>query len=117
MRNRHPVAERERGQVIVMFAAALVVVLLFAGLAVDLGMLRNDRQTLVNTMDAAALAAGTQMPVDGDAAPKGNAAGSQWTLNQALIQQTVAANYPGLTLGVDYTIEYRCLRRDEHVSR
>jgi hypothetical protein len=28
---------------------------------------------------------------------------------QALIQQTVAANYPGLTLGVDYTIEYRCL--------
>jgi hypothetical protein len=99
----------ERGQVLVLFAAALVVIILFAGLAVDLGMLRNDRQTLVNTMDAAALAAGTQMPVDGNASPKGSAAGSEWALNQALIQATVAANYPGLVLGVDYSIEYRCL--------
>jgi hypothetical protein len=121
MLNRQHQGDRERGQVIILFALVLVVILLFAAIVVDLGMLRNDRQTLANSMDAAALAGGSQLPVDGDAAPKGNAAGSQWTLNQALIQQSVAANYPGppaLAFGTkaqylagskDYYIEYRCL--------
>jgi len=109
MLHRYRGTDSPPGQVLILFAAALIVILLFAGLAVDLSMLRNDRQTLVNTMDAGALAAGTRMPVDGDTAPKGSAPGSEWALTQALIQQTVAANYPGLTLGVDYQIEYRCL--------
>ncbi len=110
--------DHERGQIIVLFALVLVVVLLSAGIVVDLGMQRNDRQTLVNAIDSAALAGGTQMPLDGDLAPKGNAAGSQWTLNQALITGIMAKNYPSLVYGTkaqylagsaDYYIEYRCL--------
>jgi len=93
----------------VLFALVFVVIIAFAGLVVDLGMLRNDRQQLVNAMDAGALAGGTLMPVDGDASPQGSAADSAWSKAQALIQQTVARNYPGLVYGTDYTIEYRCL--------
>jgi IPT/TIG domain/Putative Flp pilus-assembly TadE/G-like len=119
---RHLARRDERGQILVLFAAALVLILLCGALVVDLGMLRNDRQTLVNTMDAAALAGGTQMPVDGDASPQGSASGGQWDLNQKLIQQTVAANFPSLVFGVDYTIEYRCLigvdpSGDPYISR
>ena len=44
---------------------SLIVILGFAALVVDLGMLRNNRQTLANTMDAGALAGGTLLPVDG----------------------------------------------------
>jgi hypothetical protein len=110
--------DNERGQMIVLFALMLVVMLLIAGIAVDLGELRNDRQTLVNAIDSAALAGGTQMPLDGDLTPKGNAAGSQWTLNQALIKNTMTKNYPSLAYGskaqylagtADWYIEYRCL--------
>ena len=57
--------DREHGQVLVMAALAFVVILAFAAIVVDLGMLRNNRQTLVNTLDAAALAGGTLMPLDG----------------------------------------------------
>src|ERR1700674_2447404 len=108
----------QRGQVIVLFALVLVVILLFAGLAVDLGMLRNDRQSLANALDAAALAGGSQLPVDGDAAPTGSSPNSQWNVNQALIKQTMSVNYPSLAFGTkaqyfagskDYYIEYKCL--------
>ena len=94
-------ARRERGQVIVIFAVFLVVLLGFAALVVDLGVLRNDRQTLANTMDAGALAGGTLMPVDGSVAGEAAAANS-------LIVNTVQANFPGLPSSA-YTISYRCL--------
>lgn len=107
--HRHSADGQERGQIIVLFALVLVLLLMFAGLVADLGMLANDRQQLVNTMDAGALAGGTVLPVDGDVAPRGSLPGSQWTSSQALIQRIVAANYPGLAFGSGYTIEYRCL--------
>lgn len=91
--------DRERGQVIVLFAIFLVVILASAALVVDLGLLRNDRQTLVNTVDSAALAGGTLMPVNG--ATEGAAA-------TALIKTTIAANYPGLSTS-NYSIAYQCL--------
>ena len=47
--------DREHGQIIVLAALAFVVVLLFASIVIDLGLLRNDRQRLVNALDAAAL--------------------------------------------------------------
>ena len=40
-----------------------MVILAFAAIVVDLGVLRNNRQILVNTMDSAALAGGTLLPV------------------------------------------------------
>ena len=56
------------GQVVILFTLVLVVILAFTSLVVDIGMLRNDRQTLVNTLDSAALAGGTLLPVDGSMA-------------------------------------------------
>ena len=55
----------ERGQIMVLFTIVLVVILGFTALVVDLGLLRNDRQTLANAMDAGALAGGTLLPVNG----------------------------------------------------
>ena len=92
---------RERGQMIVLFAIVLVVLLAFAALVVDVGVLRNDRQTLVNTMDAAALAGGTLLPVDGS--KPGDAAAAN-----ALMVKIINADYPGLPSSA-YTIKYKCL--------
>ena len=123
MVRRRSAGEREKGQILVLFALVLVVILAFAAIAVDLGVLRNNRQTLRNTTDAAALAGGTLMPVDGSAL---GAASKVATL----INSTIQTNYPSLrhsatgmdsrcVVGVDdasiaagacdYTISYRCL--------
>lgn len=105
---RHP--RDEHGQILVLFSLVLVVILAFAALVVDVGVLRNNRQILVNAMDAGALAGGTFLPVDGSASPTGSSPGSQYQQANALIDLTVQANYPGgLALGSRYTIEYRCL--------
>lgn len=95
-------AEGERGQVLVLFTIVLVVILAFTALVVDIGLLRNDRQSLVNAMDAGALAGGTLMPVAGS---KSGAAAEV----TALVNKTVQATYPGLSNPRDYTITYRCL--------
>jgi hypothetical protein len=89
----------ERGQMLVLFTLVLVVILVFASLVVDVGLLRNNRQTLVNTMDSAALAGGTKLPVNG--ATEGAAANT-------LINATVSADYPGLPVSA-YAITYKCL--------
>jgi Flp pilus assembly protein TadG/uncharacterized protein YegL len=120
MLRRRTRREREKGQILVLFALVLVVILAFAAIAVDLGVLRNNRQTLRNTTDAAALAGGTLMPVDGSVS---GAASKVATL----INSSIQTNYPGLpqsataigsrcVVGVDpdiadcaYTISYRCL--------
>ena len=56
---------KERGQVAVLFTMVLVVIMGITALVVDLGVLRNNRQSLANAMDAGAQAGGTLMPVDG----------------------------------------------------
>lgn len=91
--------DREAGQILVLFTLVLILVLLAVSIVVDLGLLRNNRQTLVNAVDAGALAGGTLMPVDGPAAAA-NAA--------SLIDKTIKATYPGLPTSA-YTIQYRCL--------
>ena len=65
MLRRRSRKQGEHGQVVVLFALSLVVVLAFAAIVVDIGMLRNDRQNLANAMDAGALAGGTLLPVSG----------------------------------------------------
>lgn len=101
MRHSRRNDDRERGQILVLFALALVVILAFASIVIDVGVLRNDRQTLVNTMDSAALAGGTLLPVDGS---KPLAA----TTANNLIVATINANFPGLPSSA-YTISYKCL--------
>lgn len=99
-RTRH---DREGGQILVLFAFSIVVILLFASIAIDLGVLRNDRQVLVNAVDAAALAGGTLMPVDGSQSGAAAAA-------NALVVKTLNANYPGGAAPPSvYTISYRCI--------
>jgi hypothetical protein len=94
--------KRQRGQILVLFELSLIVILGFTALVIDLGVLRNNRQILVNTIDAAALAGGSLMPVDS------TVPGHTVTDVENLIAQTVAANYGG-TPAAQYTISYRCL--------
>src|SRR5262245_50984095 len=89
----------QRGQALVLFVIVLVVILSFAAIVVDLGVLRNNRQILANAIDAGALAGGTKLPVDGAA---------ERTAANALINRTVQADYPGITTS-DYSITYKCL--------
>ncbi len=90
----------ERGQILVLFTIVLVVILAFTAIVVDLGMLRNNRQTLANAVDAGALAGGTLMPVNG--------AGEVAAVT-AIIDETVQGTYPGVTRPTNYGIEYKCL--------
>ncbi|MDQ3345305.1 MAG: pilus assembly protein TadG-related protein, partial [Chloroflexota bacterium] len=64
MRLRISDGGRERGQVLIMFALALVVLLGFAGLAIDVGRLVAERRHVQNAADAGALAACVRL-IDG----------------------------------------------------
>jgi hypothetical protein len=91
----------ERGQALVIFALVIVVLMIFASLAIDVGLLRNNRQILANAVDSAALAGGTLMPVDG------SVPGATAAVN-ALVDLTMDANYPDI-LSSQYVVEYKCL--------
>jgi hypothetical protein len=95
---------REGGQILVLFELCLIVMLLFVAMVIDLGFLRNNKQILVNTVDAAALAGGSMLPVTG-------ATGK--TSANALINYTIKADYPDLppSAYTDGTIRitYKCL--------
>ena len=58
----------ERGQVIVLFTLFIVMLLGFAAMVVDLGVLRNANQNLWNSLDSGALAGAAYLPADGTAA-------------------------------------------------
>ncbi|MGD0861986.1 MAG: VWA domain-containing protein [Candidatus Limnocylindrales bacterium] len=90
---------REGGQILVLFELSFIVFLALAAIVIDLGVLRNDRQILVNTMDSAALAGGSKLPVTGPAGA---------TAANALIAESIQANYPGLPTS-HYSITYKCL--------
>ena len=102
MRLRHD-NRQERGQMLVLFALSLVVILAFASIVIDLGLLRNNRQTLVNALDAGSLAGGYDMPIDGTAGTPTSVA----NVNK-LIGDTITATYPGLPSSA-YTISYACV--------
>jgi hypothetical protein len=106
---------REEGQILVLFTIAIIVIMLFASIVIDLGLLRNNRQILVNAVDAAALAGGTKMPVNGctnKSQPSTSNCPSvdntEVSAVQNLVINTLTASYPGIT-GANYTISYRCL--------
>ena len=111
MLRRRSQDEREHGQIIVLFALCLVVILAFTAIVVDIGMLRNDRQNLANAMDAGALAGGTVLPVSGQN-NNPNADGTTYYQRAVdLIDATVKVDYPGLTLPTiaNGGITFRCL--------
>lgn len=104
----------ERGQVLVLFTIMIIVIMLFASIVIDVGMLRNNRQILVNSVDASALAGGSKMPIDGcnnlqsatsNCTSIDSAAVASVT---SLIDSVMQHSYPGISSS-DYTISYRCL--------
>ena len=90
---------RERGQILVLFELVFIVILACAALVIDLGVLRNNKQILVNTFDAAALSGGSQLPVTG--------AANELKLHQ-LVDRNIAYNYSG-SPAPTYTVTYKCL--------
>lgn len=99
--------EAERGQILVLFAIVLTVILAFAALVLDLGLLRNNRQSLANAMDAGAQVGGSMMPVDGSATrPVGDPSPADV---DAKVNAAVQATFAGLQNPGNYTISYKCL--------
>jgi hypothetical protein len=89
----------EQGQVIVLFAIFLTVLLAFAALVVDLGVLRNANQNLWNSLDAGALAGVSQLPGDG-------------AMAESIAMQYAEADYPGELPDDAVTVTFRCVVGD-----
>ena len=125
MQSRGKAPRRQEGQILILFTLVIVVIMLFASMVVDLGLLRNNRQMLVNALDSAALAGGTKLPVNGCSnkqLPAGTAcSGINGTISLAepnaahdLIRDTLLASYnrsafqfPESASG--WQMSYRCL--------
>jgi len=93
---RTPDRRGERGQILILFTLVLIVILAFASLVIDVGVLRNANQNLWNAFDAGALAGAQVLPDD----PAGAA---------ALARQYADMNYPGSLPSGTPAISYRCL--------
>ena len=79
----------------VMFVLALVVIMGAAALVIDVGLLRTDTARLQNAIDAGALAAAEQLPVQGSAATAANPSTLPTT---AISNSIVLLNYPSATV-------------------
>ncbi|HLA16976.1 MAG TPA: VWA domain-containing protein [Candidatus Limnocylindrales bacterium] len=86
----------ERGQILVLFALVIVLVMGMVALAVDVGVLRGASQNLWNALDAGALAGVSQLPTDGVAA-------------DTLASQYLQENYPDGIPAANTTVSFRCL--------
>ena len=91
----------ERGQVIVLFTFFIVVLLGFAAIVVDLGVLRNANQNLWNALDSGALAGASALPADGNAA-------------RLTAMQYADSNYPGSIPSGRVSTSFRCLVGDRN---
>lgn len=87
--------DRESGQVLVLFAMVVVVLMGFAALVLDVGRLRLAEQDLWNALDAGALAGVAVLPDDGARA-------------STLAEQYLQDNYPGDPIA-NRTVSFRCL--------
>jgi hypothetical protein len=97
----------ERGQILVLFTIVLVLILAITALVIDVGVLRNNRQSLANAMDAGAQAGGTMMPVDGS--PSRPVGAPSPADVDAVVTAAVERTYPGLQAPANYQIGYKCL--------
>ncbi len=107
--------KKEQGQILFLFEIVLIVILAFAALVIDIGFLRNNRQILVNAIDAGALAGGTVLPVQNTSLAD-NPVTKLKGGNDAkkLIDASVQHTYPGISYSATaspdtYQITYRCL--------
>ncbi len=91
---------RETGQVLIMFALMLAVLIGFVSLALDVGMFLHERQNVQAIVDSAALAAAQDLPDDGPSA-------------QTNAMKYALANDSGLS-PVDISITFRCIVGDRN---
>jgi len=91
----------ERGQVIVLFAFFVVVLMGFASIVIDLGVLRNANQNLWNALDSGALAGAANLPADGAGA-------------KATAMQYAETNFPGTIPTSRVATSFRCLIGDRN---
>jgi len=75
------VTHGERGQTLLLFVLALGVLIGFVALAIDVGLLYEDRRHLQNTADAAALAGVAELPTNPAAA---TAKAAEWAANNGV---------------------------------
>ena len=93
--------EGERGQVIILFTLFIVMILGFAAMVVDIGVLRNASQNLWNSLDSGALAGAAYLPADGTSA-------------QTVGMTYADANYPGGLPASRVNLSFRCLLGDRN---
>jgi Flp pilus assembly protein TadG len=91
-------SDGQQGQMIVVFALMLCVLLGFAALVLDVGVLRRANQELWSALDAGALAGVSQLPASGNAA-------------SAMALDFAQKNYPGLPAG-NVNTSFRCFVGD-----
>ncbi len=85
---RPPVARRQRGSVVVLFLILFPVILAFTALAIDTGVIVDQRTKMQNAVDAAALAAAGQIVAVVDAA--GQEASGEVDINSLAIESARA---------------------------
>ena len=102
MSTAHREPKQEQGQIIVLFVLAIVVIMGFAALVIDVGVLRNANQNLWNALDAGSLAGASQLPACPTSGPTCPTNASDIALQYA------DDNFPGgLPAGV--TVGFRCV--------
>jgi len=79
--NNSKTNQGERGQFLILFALGLAVIMGFTALAIDAGLIYEDRRHLQNTADAAALAGAAELPGNPAAA---KAKAEEWVLKHGL---------------------------------
>ena len=97
IKNLKPRRERKRegGQILVLFVLAIVALMGFTALVIDVGVLRNANQNLWNALDAGTLAGARELPADSSNA-------------STIALQYANDNFPGgLPPGV--TVGFRCV--------
>jgi Flp pilus assembly protein TadG len=88
--------QREHGQALIMFVLSIVVIMAFASIVIDLGLLRTNTARLQNALDAGALAGAQSLP----------AGGSGLTAVTSTVSSLVTANYSSAK---NLNVTYYCL--------
>ena len=102
----------ERGQVLVLAAVLLPVLLGMAGMAIDAGSYASDRRQLQNAADSIALAAAHELPSATDAQDAANFWATQNNIDPALVHVTVTggSTAPRITVTIERDHEFAFVR-------
>src|SRR5687768_2174894 len=109
MKPPRSVTRKEQGQTLLLFVLAVGVLMGFVAMAIDVGLLYEDRRHLQNTADAAALAGVAELPKD-PALAKQKAA--EWAANNGISSSEIKSiqvrttDFPNDTVFVEVQGEF-----------